>query len=126
MRNINYAATRFGYVVQVLDAGEVVYEYTAGNCWQESQTFIEPGSLNAVSRRQLKTWAKKIAGEIAKAQGIPAERIAYDPDLEDSLQELLACNALMPVKETIFRNSLMTEWKSQIQDQCGMLVVKPK
>ena len=93
MRNIIYAATRFGYIVQVLDAGEIAYEYSAGNCSQESQTFIEPGSLNAVSRRQLNIWAKQTAGEIAQAQGIPPERIAYDPDLEATLQELLACGA---------------------------------
>jgi hypothetical protein len=90
-RNIVYAATRFGYIVQVLDAGEVVYEYSAGNCWQESQTFIEPGTLNSVPRRQLNAWAKQIAGEIARAEGIPAERIAYDPDLETTLGEVLAC-----------------------------------
>ena len=75
-RNIIFAATRFGYIVQVLDAGDIAYEYSAGNCSQESQTFIEPGSLNAVSRRQLNIWAKQTAGEIAKAQGIPPGRVA--------------------------------------------------
>jgi hypothetical protein len=90
-RNLIYAATQFGYIVQVLDASEVLYEYSAGNCWQESQTFIEPGTLNSVNRPQLKLWAKQIAGEIARVEGIPAERIAYDPDLETTLGELLAC-----------------------------------
>ncbi len=36
MQTVSYAATRYGYCVQVLDGGQVVYEYSAGNCWKES------------------------------------------------------------------------------------------
>ena len=31
MKNVIYAATPFGYAVQVLDGSEVSYEYSAGN-----------------------------------------------------------------------------------------------
>ena len=82
MQSVSYAATRYGYCVQVLDGGQVVHEYSAGNCWQESQTVIAPVSQNAVKLRQLKRWAKQTAGEIAKERGIPAKQIEYDLDLE--------------------------------------------
>jgi len=42
MKTIIYAATRCGYCVQVIDGGEVVYEYAAGNCRTESQAVIAP------------------------------------------------------------------------------------
>ena len=85
MPSVIYAATRWGYSVQVIDGGQAVYEYTAGNCWKESQTVIAPGSPNAVNLRQLKHWAKQTAGEIAGERGIAA--VAYDPDLEAALKE---------------------------------------
>lgn len=85
MQSIIYAATRWGYSVQVIDGGRVVHEYTAGNCWKESQTVIAPSSPNAVNLRQLKRWAKQTAEEIAGERGISA--VAYDPDLEAALKE---------------------------------------
>ena len=42
MQNVIYAATGYGYCVQVIDGGEVVYEYSAGNHQQESQAFVDP------------------------------------------------------------------------------------
>ena len=59
MRTVNFAATRYGYCCQVIDRGQIVYEYFAGNCQQESQTVIDPGSPNAVSLPQLRRWASK-------------------------------------------------------------------
>jgi hypothetical protein len=87
MQTVIYAATRFGYTVQVIDGGQVVYEYSAGNCQKESQTIVDPGSPGAVRLSQLKRWARQTAREIANERGIPAERIAYDPDLEATLKE---------------------------------------
>ena len=83
MRTISYAATRHGYCVQVIDGGEVVYEYTAGNCRTESQAVIAPGSPGAVSRSQLRRWAKQTAEEMAEE--LLANRVEYDPDLEAQL-----------------------------------------
>ena len=85
MQTISYAATRYGYCVQVIDGGEVVYDYTAGNHRGESQTFVDPRSPNAVTLRQLKRWAKQTAGEIAKERGITT--VEFDPDLEATLKE---------------------------------------
>jgi hypothetical protein len=87
MPSVIYAATRLGYAVQVIDRGGIVYEYTAGNCGLESQVVVAPHSPNAVKLSQLRRWAKQTAGEIAKARGIPADRIEYDPDLEATLEE---------------------------------------
>ena len=85
MQTVIYAATRYGYCVQVIDGGDIVYEYTAGNCQQESQTVIAPRSRNAVRLSQLKRWAKQTAGEIAKERGIT--RVEFDADLEATLKE---------------------------------------
>jgi hypothetical protein len=91
MQNVIYAATRCGYAVQVFDGSEVSYEYSAGNHQFDSQATTEPGSPKAVRLPQLRRWAKQTAGEIAKAQGIPANRVEYDPDLESTLKEWDAC-----------------------------------
>jgi hypothetical protein len=87
MQNVIYAATGYGYSVQVIDGGEVVYEYMAGNHQRESQTFVDPRSSNAVRLSQLRRWAKQTAGEIAKERKISAKQIEYDADLEAQLKE---------------------------------------
>ena len=87
MKNVIYAATDQGYCVQVIDGGQIVYEYTAGNHQRESQTFVDPRSPNAVTLRQLKRWAKQTAGEIATEHEIPTQRIRYDADLEAAIRE---------------------------------------
>jgi hypothetical protein len=86
MKTISYAATRFGYCVQVTDGGEVVYEYTAGNCRSESQAVINPGSSGAVSRSHLRRWARQTAKETAEEWRIPAKEVVYAPDLEAQLE----------------------------------------
>ena len=88
MQNVIYAATRFGYCVQVLDGTAISYEYFAGNHSMESSTVTAPTSRNAVKLPQLRRWARQTAGEIAHEQGIPMQRIEYDPDLESLLKEL--------------------------------------
>ncbi len=92
MQNVIYAATGYGYCIQVIDGGEVVYDYSAGNHQQESQAFVDPCSPNAVRLSQLQRWAKQTAGEIANERRIPANRIEYDPDLEAALQEKFYLN----------------------------------
>ena len=88
MSSVIYAATRCSYCVQVIDGGEIVYEYTAGNHERESQTFVDPRSPNAVNLRQLKRWARQTADQIAEERGIPANQIEYDPDLETQLDAI--------------------------------------
>ncbi len=85
MQSVIYAATRYGYRVQVLDGGQVVYDYTAGNCWKESSAIIDPKSCHAVRRYKLRCWAKQTAGQIAKERNIPPKQIAYDADLESQV-----------------------------------------
>ena len=87
MQSVIYAATRYGYAVQVVDGGEIVHEYTAGNHQLESQAVTSPRSRNAVKLAQLRRWAGQTAGEIAQNRGIPASRIEYDADLEATLKE---------------------------------------
>ena len=87
MQTIIYAATRYGYCVQVIDSGKIAHEYAAGNCWNESQTVIDPKSSGAANLSQIKRWAVQTAKEIAKERGISANQIEYDHDLEASLKE---------------------------------------
>ena len=82
MQTVVYAATRYGYCVQVIDGEQVVYECSGGNCWKESPTIIDPGSPHAARRHLLRCWAKQTAGQIAKERGIPPKEIKYDADLE--------------------------------------------
>ena len=88
MRSVIYAAIRCGYCVHVIDGGEIVYEYTAGNHQRESQTSVDPRSPNAVNLRQLKRWARQTADQIAEERGIPANQVEYDPDLETQLDAI--------------------------------------
>jgi hypothetical protein len=88
VQNVIYAATRYGYCVQVLDDGKVVHEYSAGNCWKESSAVIDPKSRHAVRRHKLRCWAKQTAGQIAKERGIPPKQIEYDADLECQCNEI--------------------------------------
>jgi hypothetical protein len=91
MKTISYAATDQGYCVQVIDGGQILYEYTAGNHQKESQTFVDPSSPNAVTLRQLKRWAKQTAGEIATEHEILAHQIGYDAALEAAIREQEQC-----------------------------------
>jgi hypothetical protein len=87
MRSIIYAATKIGYCVQVIENGEIVHEYAAGNHQNESQIVIDPQSPNAVKLTQLKRWARQTAKEIAAERGIPSDWVDYDSDLEAPLKE---------------------------------------
>ena len=87
MQTVIYAATKYGYAVQVVDGGEVVDEYTAGNHQLESQAVTTPRSRNSVKLSQLRRWAKQTAGEIAEKRGVPASQVEYDADLEAALKE---------------------------------------
>ena len=91
MPHVIYAASDYGYCVQVIDGGEVFYEYTAGNHRGDSQTYVEPRSPNAVKLSQLRRWAKQTAGEIAQARNVPPQRVEYDADLEAALREQEQC-----------------------------------
>jgi hypothetical protein len=85
MNAVAFAATKYGYVVQVIDNG-IVCEYAAGNCRTESQTVINPNSSGVVSRSQLRRWAEQTAKETADEWQIPVRQIEYDPDLEAQLE----------------------------------------
>jgi hypothetical protein len=88
MQNVIYAATRYGYCVQVHDGGKVVHSYSAGNCWKESSSIIDPNSHHAVRRHQLRCWAKQTAGQIAKERSISPKQIEYNADLESQINEI--------------------------------------
>jgi hypothetical protein len=87
MQSILHAATPWGYCCQVIDNGEIVREYSAGNCGRDSQAVVAPGSPDTVQLAQLKRWAEQTARDIADEWAIPPDQIAYAPDLEAELRE---------------------------------------
>ena len=91
MQTILYAATSYGYCVQVIDGGEIVYEYTAGNHQRESQTFVDPRSPNAVRPSQLKRWAKQTADQIAEERGVPLQQSRIRPRPRSPI----GCNSML-------------------------------
>lgn len=69
-RLVLWAANDRGYVVQVYNTdGSVMESYTAGNHAKCSQTFVEPGSVNAVSEAALRMAAQITAKELAQQYG---------------------------------------------------------
>jgi hypothetical protein len=84
MRTVSYAATKYGYCVRVKIGSSPIFEYTTGNSQHDSQAFIAPGSPGAVSRSQLRRWAKQTAEEMAEE--LLANRVEYDSDLEAQLE----------------------------------------
>lgn len=87
MPNVIYAASRYGYCVQVIEGGEVVYECNEGNHPRESHTVINSCSPYAITLGQLRRWARQTANQIAEERGIPSERVEHDADLEAQLKE---------------------------------------
>ena len=59
MQTVIYAATKYGYAVQVVDGNGIDYEYTAGNHQLESQAVTAPRSHNSVKLSQLRRWASR-------------------------------------------------------------------
>ena len=69
-QHIEWAANERGYHVFVISEGRIQDEYHAGNCYQDSQTYLEPGTRGAVSAKQLRHYAQQTAQEWADELGI--------------------------------------------------------
>jgi hypothetical protein len=85
MAHVLYAATPQGYAVHVIEGGEVVETYAAGNSRHCSQTYCEPGGPHAIPAAQLRDAAEITAREIAAEYG--SDCVEYDDDLEAELVE---------------------------------------
>jgi len=84
---VHYGSCPYGYQVLVCKDGKIVKEYSAGNSRHESQSYVEPGSMNAESPATLAKFAKQTAEEFAKEYGgCPVE---HDTDIESGLAEEL-------------------------------------
>lgn len=85
--HVIYAANQYGYCCQVIEGGEVVYEYHGGNCALESTTYVDLDDPHALSLRRLKKCARQTARELAREY--KAESVEWDDDLHTELEELL-------------------------------------
>ena len=85
MKHVLYAATERGYAVLVLNGDNIVERYDAGNHVRDSQTYVDPGSNNALTEADLLAFAKRTANETAAKHGTTT--VEYDDDLEAQLRE---------------------------------------
>lgn len=90
-RTVLYAACDRGYIVYVYQAGnsQPIDTYTAGNNQRDSQSFVEPDSVDAVSPRDLCIMSRLTASRIAGHHGVPARGVIEDADLLEHLYEML-------------------------------------
>jgi len=65
-----------GYVVNVMEDGEVVHEYTAGNSPLDSQVYVFPDE--GLSWAMLRQFAEQTAHEIARERNIPPQNVYED------------------------------------------------
>lgn len=95
-----FAVCEQGYKVQVWEPEgggpgsnmTMTEEYSAGNSSKDSQYYIPPSHLQAVSMQQLAEFAQNTAMEMASAKGISSDKVDYDQDLERELKEELGCS----------------------------------
>ncbi len=70
-----YDYDTLGYTVRVMDNAKIVKEYHAGNHPRDSKIVLEGyGKVKRVSVKQLCTWAKETAQDMAKEQKIKKVR----------------------------------------------------
>ncbi len=82
---ICYAASPYGYAVQVVKGGNLIDEQHFGNLSQDSTETVSPDSPYAVSEDELLAMAERAAKEIAAEHGVDA--VFYDEDLANELNE---------------------------------------
>lgn len=87
-KHILYAATAYGYTVQLLAGDEIVEEYSFGNHANDSTASVPLHDPAALGIRTIRRFARKTAYELGREKGIGL--IEYDHDLEDALKEEIA------------------------------------
>jgi hypothetical protein len=87
-RHIIYGACPYGYTAQVVQDGEIVDEYTAGNSPFDSQGYINPDSPGAVSLRTLQVYARRTAQDLAEEWGVSPSSVSEDEDIVSHLSEM--------------------------------------
>jgi hypothetical protein len=98
MKHVIYGVCERGYKVQVLDSGNVVAEYSAGNSAADSQCYVEPGTKGSLNLAALRYAVLVTAVQMAQEHGIEnpfpdfteatAEQME-DEDLHEQLVEEL-------------------------------------
>lgn len=91
IKSIGWAANQYGYVVQGHDEhGQVTDEldYWAGNNVHDSQSYVDPGTRNAVSPEELRRMAEKTAKEAADEHNVSHDDVWEDTDMAAQLKEV--------------------------------------
>ena len=85
MKTISYAANEWGYIVCIIDAGNILEEYHAGNHKNDSHVSVPPGDKYAETPNNLQKMARATALEYAEELGVPKKNVQYDSDLHLSI-----------------------------------------
>jgi hypothetical protein len=86
MKHIIYAATEYGYTVQIIEGSEVKDEFNFGNHRKDSTVTLDNlASKDCLPPHMLEKFAQLTAHEIGKERGITS--IEHDDDLETTLKE---------------------------------------
>lgn len=81
-----WAATPFGYGVQLIEGGKIIDEYTAGNSPFDSTERLWPAHPDAVEPDELRRMAEQTAREMADGADVDECE-----DLEAELLERFSC-----------------------------------
>ena len=79
----SWAASARRYQVQVIDGGEIIEEYEAGNSGMCSQTYVAPE--DGVGVKNMREWAEITAKQMAGEHG--SDIVEHDVDLQTALDE---------------------------------------
>lgn len=79
---ILWSADACGYSVRVLAGKQIVDEYVAGNCRQDSQVFLDPDDPAALSEEELREGARSTAVDLARQHS--ADAVEEDTDFIQS------------------------------------------
>lgn len=85
---VSYHLRPDGYAVAVYDAeSQPIKEYSAGNSYFCSQTYLPPRHPQALRRRTLRKFARQTANEMAAEFGLEKGRVFYSEDDEKDAAE---------------------------------------
>jgi len=68
---VTWYVNRYGYHIEVIDGGQTIHEYFAGNHPHDSAEVLDAEDLLAVPESQLREFAQSTAVQIAEEFNIP-------------------------------------------------------
>jgi hypothetical protein len=73
---VTWYANKYGYQVEVLERGQIIHEYFAGNHPHDSEEVLEPSDPLAVPEQEIRQFAQSTAEQIADEFSIPVSMVS--------------------------------------------------